>query len=389
MNIDNQFIISSLSSNKEFKPAGYVHLDIDRLIHSLDGHRLLIVFYKKVKDYGFSPLSSNTRLRSGYTANKLRMLAYMAELCRIVKLLQQNNIELISLKGLMLGQLYYDDYTERTCNDLDILVKPSDLEAAYQLLLKLGYTLSETLWQTPRQKTLYQKTFHHYNLYNETNDIQLELHWKLFTSIVDTTRIEDAVWKNLSVCQIGGLAIPVLSSPFNFLYLCVHGSTHQWKRLFWVLDIVRIIEKEGDDFLVKAYEIALESNIQRCVLNGCQLAHILFDVNLPQIIHNAILEDIQINKLTTSSIFFINTVTLPDSSPLSSVKSFVLSVKRVLYFYRSIYYLRGTKAFIYILNRFFVNPRYWRIYSFDDRFFVLNYFMAPLLWAYCLLSERK
>lgn len=389
LNEETQFILQTLASNKVFQPDSYVQLDIDRLTYVLDCHRLSIVFYKKIEATGFSPLFDTTRLKNGYAANKLRMLTYMAELCRVVKLFQLNNIELISLKGPMLGQLYYDGYTERECNDLDILVKPGDLEAAYQLLLNLGYNLSEPLWNSPRQKTLYQKTFHHYHLYNQANNIQLELHWKLFTSTVTATKLDDVVWATQTVRQISGLRIPLLSSSITFIYLCVHGSTHQWKRLFWVLDIVRLIEKEGGDFLVKAYKIALESNVQRCILEACQLAHILFGVNLPHSIHNAIQEDVQLTTLTNTSIFFINTTTLPIVSPISSLEAFRLSIKKVLYFHQATYHLAGSKAVIATVKKFFINPDYWRVYSFNDNFFVLNYFIAPGLWAYCLFTKRK
>ncbi|WP_169921736.1 nucleotidyltransferase domain-containing protein [Spirosoma rigui] len=362
---------------------------MDKLIHVLDSHRLSIVFYSRVNNTPFSSLFVAPPLKSEYTASKLRMLRHMAELCRIVKLFQQKNIDLISLKGPLLGQLYYDDYTERECNDLDILVKPGDLETAYQVLLNLGYTLSETLWETPKQKSLYQKTFHHYHLYNQATDIQVELHWKLFTSTIEAENIEHTIWPNSIAHHISGLHISILSSSINFIYLCVHGSTHQWKRLFWVLDIVRIIEKEGQDFIVNAYEIALESHVERCVLEGCQLAHLLFKVDLPKPIQDAIQEDTQLSKLTETSIFFINTTTLPSLSPLSSLKAFRLTVKKVVYFHQAIYLLAGSKAIYTTVKKFFINPDYWRIYSVNDKLFALNYVIAPLLWIYCLFRKHR
>ena len=189
--------------------------------------------------------------------------------------------------------------------------------------------------------------------------------------------------------SIGGVYIPTLSSTVNFLYLCVHGSRHQWKRLFWVLDIVRIIEKEGDAFLLEAYEIALESNLQRDVLTGCQLAHQLFGVDLPQRIHEAIQSDTQLIRLTAIAIFFINNTTLPAVSPLSSSKALSSGVKRVLYFYQATYYLAGVKAINTTIKKFFINPDYWRVYSVSDKYFAINYVVAPILWAYCFFRKKR
>ncbi len=282
LTLETQFILQTIAATEELSWDKYAHLDIDRLIYVLECHRLSVAFYNRINNTAFPPTVTN-KLKDRYAAHKLRMLSYMAELCRVVRLFQANNLKTISLKGPVLGQLYYRDYTERACNDLDIVVKLGDVDTAYQLLLGLGYRLSEPLWNSPRQKALYQKTFHHYNLYNEATDIQIELHWKLFTSVVDAKKTEDAAWANLTVSQIGGTPIPVLAGIDNFIYLCIHGCTHDWKRLFWAFDIAQIIGKEGPDFLIDAYQRAVDQRVERYVLAGCHMAAILFNTPLPPI----------------------------------------------------------------------------------------------------------
>lgn len=317
------------------------------------------------------------------------MLTYMAELCRVLKLFQERGISVVALKGPILGQLYYDDYTQRECNDLDILVKPSDVQTAYQILIDIGYNLSDVLWNSPKQKALYRKTFHHYNLYNSSNHIQIELHWRLNTLGSDSTKKIESVWENLTIQQIGGLSIQILSNYDTFIYLCIHGGTHQWKRLFWVQDIVRIIQKEGNDFLINTYHKITEKSVRRYVLEGCHLAHMLFGANLPQVLLNAIDEDESIAKLTEISIFSMSIVADSYLSPISSLNTFKLGIRKLVYFYRSIIYLEGNHAILTSLKSFFINPAYWNIYSFSDRLFLLNYIAAPFLWVYSVVNKDK
>jgi hypothetical protein len=364
-------------------------IDTNAFLHLLDCHRLSTIFYQHIGDADPTLSILKEQLHERYTANKFRLLVYVAELCRIIKLFNDNGIQTIALKGPVLGQLYYDDYTSRECNDLDIMVRPIDIEAAYQLLLASGYELSSVLWNSPKQKAIYTKTFYHYNLFQKTKGIQVELHWRLNASIGNFMERFGDIWNRLATQQIGGLSVSSLSKTDNFIYLCIHGSTHEWKRLFWVQDIAQIIKNEGHWFLEEAYQQAVEQKVSRFVLAGCHIAAILFDSNLPPIIEEAIQSDSQMSKLAINFIFTINHTTDPYQSPVSSFQAFKLGSKKLLSFYESMYYLGGYHAIFTILKRFFVNPHYWRIYSFNDKLFALNYIAAPFLWIYTAFSKHR
>lgn len=317
------------------------------------------------------------------------MLALVSELCRVIKQCDQAKIETIVLKGPALSQQYYCDYTVRECNDLDILVKPDDVQAAYEILLTMGYKLTETLWNSPKQKFLYHSTYHHYNLYNAGNNMMIELHWRLYASNRVDISATVNIWSRLIVQKLGGVNIRSLSNFDTFIYLSVHGGSHQWKRLFWVQDIVRIIEKEGEEFVEDAYKLSITRGVKRYVLEGCYLANILFNASLPQSVQNAIRQDKRIEELSAMSIFAMNDATSSDQNPVASWKNLLLAKEKLMIHYRTTYYLGGWKAIGTSINRFFINPNFWRVYSFSDSFFVLNYLAAPFLWAYTVLNKSK
>ena len=388
LNSETQLLLRCFDPKVNLQPDDFSQLDMDRFMHVLDCHRLSTSLYPLVKDNPFFPPITRNQLRERYVGNKLQMLAYMAELCRVITLLQQKGIQAIALKGPVLGQLYYDDYTQRECGDLDILVKPSDSEAAYQILIDTGYALSDVLWNTPKQKILYRKHFHHYNLYNPTRQVQLELHWRLTSSISDAEKTVEINWNDTISRTIGGISIQLLNPHDNLVYLCIHGGVHQWKRLFWVQDIARIIEKEDSEFLVTTYQRAVESGVKRYVLEGYQLANILFGSSLPSQIHMAIQADEKIAKLSGNSIFAMNDVSDRSLIPVLFINKIRDSAGKLFYAYQSTFYYGGLQAIYTLFRKFFINPAYWKIYSFNDDFFIFNYFAAPFLWIYYFFTKE-
>lgn len=62
-----------------------------------------------------------------------------SELIKVVKILEENNIEAISFKGPVLSQLAYGDVVSRQYCDLDILVDEKELIRTVNLFLDNGY----------------------------------------------------------------------------------------------------------------------------------------------------------------------------------------------------------------------------------------------------------
>ena len=382
---DVQRLLRCLSLQPTFRPGEFADVDVDRFLYLLDCHRLTSVVYQHTKNAPGFPEIVREQLRMQYGQNTFRQLGFVAELCRVLKLLEKHGIEAISLKGPLLSQLYYGDYTLRQCKDLDILVRPDSLQLAYNVLTNSGYEFSETLWNSPKQETIYRETFYHYDLYHAGRAVQLELHWRLNATGYDT----EAIWVNSVMHSIGTLPVRSLSSTDTFIYLCQHGGTHQWKRLFWLLDIARIIGQEGPDFLLHTYQRAVEQGCERYVLSGCQLAHVLLGVSLPPSLQEVIRRDSSIEKLAETSVFWINAVTEPYENPIASPQMVQLSVGRFANAFRSAFYLDGWQGIGMMVRQFFINPAYWRMTAFSDRLFVLNYVTAPFLWAYSVFRKKS
>ena len=380
-------LLRCLEAGTTVQSGEFTDIDTEQFLYVLDCHRLTNVVCMEIQNTPGVPTVIRERLKAQSVHNKFRQLGFVAELGRVLKQFQAHHIDVIALKGPILSQLYYGDYTLRECKDLDILVCPANLQAAFGVLTDAGYTLSETLWNSPKQELIYRKTFHHYSFYHPERAIQFELHWRL--NVSESEYDHEAIWSNAVPHLLAGLPVKCLAPTDTFIYLCVHGGTHQWKRLFWLLDIARIIQKEGHDFLLQAYWQAVDQQVDRYVLSGCQLAYKLMGVQLPPSLHKAIRQDKTIEKLFESSAFWINAVSETYQSPFASVKTFRLSLARFVNAYRSVFYLQGYRSICIIFRDYFVNPAYWSIYAFSDRFFALNYVAAPFVWIYSIFRKER
>ena len=79
------------------------------------------------------------RLKEVCRANTIRCLFLTAELIRIFDLFHSRGIQAIAYKGPALAMQAYGDMTLRQFEDIDIIVRQSDLPKANEVMLGLGY----------------------------------------------------------------------------------------------------------------------------------------------------------------------------------------------------------------------------------------------------------
>jgi len=166
-----------------------------------------------------------------------RQLQYMNEAYRVLQVLADSNISVIVLKGLLLRELYPQSEL-RTMGDIDLLVKPIDVELAGQLLKAEGYSRKE-----------------HNGLvdaFNSINFLNIELHYALFNPerFGNLHDFEKQLWEHANYCTVGGQSAFTLSLEDNLIYLLVHMAKHFQNAGFGLrqlCDVVLFIEAYGQE----------------------------------------------------------------------------------------------------------------------------------------------
>jgi len=191
---------------------------------------------------------------------KTRELDKIAEFLRIGDLLHSHNINFIPLKGPILSFRIYGDATVRKYCDFDLLVEPSSVLKARELLAELGYEpVGYTLPENKTGRRIVLSHVHHVLFTHSLHELRVELHWRLFqTPPVRTTILAGLVDANLSEIQFADRSFIVLDDEMELLYMVIHGSIHNWRRLKWLADVHELLQREEIDwpkFLILAQKL--------------------------------------------------------------------------------------------------------------------------------------
>ncbi|WP_460291363.1 nucleotidyltransferase domain-containing protein, partial [Bacillus cereus] len=205
-------------------------------------HRVYPVIYQKFKqvDEELIPSHIVQTLNRKYKKNTFHMLYLSAEMERINKLCNENEIRMIFLKGPVLSQDLYGDISLRTSCDLDVLIPMQNLEKVEILLLEQGYVKDDYI-QTILNDWKWRH--HHITFFHPTKQIKLEIHWRLNPGPGKEPGFEE-LWKRKRKSTLTSNSVYMLGEEDLFLFLVSHGARHGWSRLRWLVDIKKIVDQD-------------------------------------------------------------------------------------------------------------------------------------------------
>lgn len=221
-----------------------------------------------------------------------------AELIRIMKLLEDNGIKALAFKGPTLAQVAYGDITLRQYGDLDILIDRHNISTATQLLLQNNYDTIYSLSET--QNKILENVVHDIPLWSKTKGIYIELHWVLSSGQFWIPLEKLNYFNDTTFVTINNTDIPTSSTEKLFIYLCVHGHKHQWERLEWLLDIVKLINTQPNIDWPHIITLAKHVDAERIVFSTFYLCQQLFGIQIPSCINKELTTDIKLMAISAT-----------------------------------------------------------------------------------------
>ncbi len=206
-------------------------------------------------------------------------LIMAASLNRILTGFKEQNIPVLQIKGLSLGQLAYGDLSVRTSVDLDLLILPKDANRAISYL-KETFNFKPYLPINPLHERLRTRVDCEEALTDGL--ISLDIHWacSLFKEMFPL-KLEH-ILNTPFLVETGQLKIPTMPLPYLLSFLCFHGAKHQWAKLFWIADVAALSERFDGLEWEQITLIAEELKQTRSLAQGILLAHHLFGVKIPK-----------------------------------------------------------------------------------------------------------
>ncbi|MGY1422629.1 nucleotidyltransferase domain-containing protein [Bacillus cereus] len=219
-------------------------LEWDKVIGMLEMHRVAGIAWLNIKQYFFNDNRNRCAfprlykfLKNSYSAQKYRAEEQFKYTSMVCKLLSDNAIEYVLLKGISLSEYVYEDFGLRDFNDSDILVHPNDIEKAKDLIISLGYEQGETKHYTkvikPNRKELLVRKLSSHEIVPLIKDVSeqevfltqhiIDLHFSvnLMTKNHNFNIIEDLFARKIRV-EINNQEIAMLNKEDLMIFLAEH-----------------------------------------------------------------------------------------------------------------------------------------------------------------------
>lgn len=201
-----------------------------------------------------------------------------------------DNIKVIPIKGIsfLLLKSPYPETGLRYMDDIDLLVKPENIEPVLSTLKIKGFKIPE------QYKNLHKKHFHYILIKKIDNaDITLELHFRLAQPNRFNIKTEDMFRDaEMKLNNIPNLLF--LSKPHNLYYLLFHTGFHYiFERLQWLGELEYFIRNTTVEKLEDILSRASDEGTRTIIMNTLIAVSGLYGLELPESIidHNIKLKD--------------------------------------------------------------------------------------------------
>lgn len=145
--------------------------------------------------------------------------------------LEADDIRAIPLKGAVLAERLYPDPTTRPSSDVDILIRPQDLDRAIACLDRVGYRYVDDV-----ESRYARQHLHHVSLRSASQAFLVELHfcaYRGFGAELPSSALFD---RSQPTSLADGASLTTPEPEDEFLYLLVHSAGNFILQFKWLLD---------------------------------------------------------------------------------------------------------------------------------------------------------
>jgi hypothetical protein len=159
-------------------------------------------------------------------------------LCHLVSALRSAGIDVLTFKGPTLSVLAYSDVGVRDFGDLDLLVEAHRVDDVVRVLMDIGYRRDTSI--LPCQNRFLLKHKREISLRHADHATTIDLHTELMPAAFYYPVSFSELNSRAQHVQLSGGSVPTLSREDLLLYLCAHGTRHDWTYLGWIVDIAQL-----------------------------------------------------------------------------------------------------------------------------------------------------
>jgi hypothetical protein len=173
-----------------------------------------------------------------YAKDVIKNMTIVKELLLLIDGLTVLNVDFCLLKGPALSQRIYNDSSVRICHDIDFFISFKHISLVYNYLHDRGYQTEYDF--SFNEKDLNFLFYHSKDLkfFHPEKKHIVEVHWRLFTyDMVLKSDVPGFIHEYTEFIMFENKQVRVLKKEFELLYILMHGATHKWVMLKWMLDV--------------------------------------------------------------------------------------------------------------------------------------------------------
>jgi hypothetical protein len=212
------------------------------LLADIESEELCPLVYQLLYESGQqdrTPLFFRERLESTRKEALFRNLLLKKESSQLFDRLEAAGIEAIPLKGTLFAETYFGHLGSRYTTDIDILVRPENVEAAVAIVQDLGYDREDPINPDHFHRVFYKERT------AGTLPSMIEIHWNLIKSSSANLNI-DNLWADARPLE-PYTYIKQLSVRHTFYTICLHGTNHNMESAKHAVDIAHLLFKRSEE----------------------------------------------------------------------------------------------------------------------------------------------
>src|SRR6202046_1609058 len=268
-------------------------LDWDYILNEAEENSITALVGRQLNALGPDalPASAAERLKNACRANTIRCLFLSAELIKILDLFRSHGIPSIPYKGPVLAVQAYGDLTLREFEDLDVILRQSDLPKAHEVMLGLGYRPKFDWILSPGAAA--STVPGEYNYRDEKRRPMGEFPPGLKLLPFPKAPDRDEFSQRLVSVKLNDQEVRTFPVEDGLPILCIHGAKDFWERFSWIADISELVRRYENLGWGGTIRRARALSAERMFNLGLSLAAELLDTPVP----SEILQRVQADRV--------------------------------------------------------------------------------------------
>jgi len=213
-------------------------------------HGVAPLLHSQLRDAEHEDTPRIAWLRNQHEHNTRRVYLLRGELRAILLRFAAQGVEVMPMKGIAVAELLYSDPGARPMNDLDLLVKPNQLEWAGRVLAELGYERVFAGWKHVKFLKSGNRTVADASCEHPDNPRPVEVHPRCVEQIRDfEADLTDTVWTTACEGTVAGEPALTMAPDAQWLYTLAHATHHILLnnfRLIQLVDLRRLLPLVGN-----------------------------------------------------------------------------------------------------------------------------------------------